>query len=123
MELSKIVNNKNGILSFGFNCFINTGVQCLRHTPSITSIFEEEENDQELLNQAHQFNQLLSKNKNAKSLKDENNALNVVTNVTTANTANAVTTVTTINVSTYNLYYKLDIDKLKKDLNILKIDR
>ena len=62
MEINKyqqIIENKNGLLSFGYNCFINTGLQCLRHCPSIISMFNDESTDSKLLEKAQQFNKQL----------------------------------------------------------------
>jgi ubiquitin C-terminal hydrolase len=60
----QIIKNKNGLMSFGYNCFINTGIQCLRHCPSIISIFNDESTDSKLLEKALHFNQNLQDQEN-----------------------------------------------------------
>ena len=55
----QIIKEKNGLISFGFNCFINTGIQCLRHCPSIISMFNDEEIDSKLLERAQKFNEII----------------------------------------------------------------
>ncbi len=60
----QIINNKNGLISFGYNCFINTGLQCLRHCPSIMSMFNDEDTDSKLLERAQQFNKQLQNKEN-----------------------------------------------------------
>lgn len=83
MEINKhqqIIENKNGLISFGYNCFINTGIQCLRHCPSTISMFNDESTDSKLLERAQEFNKQLQNREEDSDDTDNTNKLDKLNN-------------------------------------------